>query len=138
GEIMGMEAGAVSGNMESYWGSGAMVDPDDVDSRPTFDDARAAGGTVILNASGDRFVNEAAPYHDFAKAFGAFDASESRFPNEVAWMVFDEGVRSRKAVLSMRPDGPVPDWVVHADTVGDLAERLGMDRERLAATVAGF
>lgn len=141
GHIMGMEAGALLGNMESYWGSGAMLDPDDVDSgppRPTFDDARAAGGTVIVNASGDRFVNEAAPYHDFAKAFGAFDASESRFPNEVAWMVFDEGVRSRKAVLSMRPDGPVPDWVVRADTVGDLAERLGIDRDRFTATVAEF
>jgi len=65
GQIMGMEAGALLGNMHSYWGSGAMMDPSDLSAGvplPTFDDARAAGGTIIVNSHGDRFVNEAAPY----------------------------------------------------------------------------
>jgi 3-oxosteroid 1-dehydrogenase len=141
GHVMGMEAGALLGNMHSYWGSGAMIDTDDLRSGtpvPTFDDARAAGGTVIVNAAGDRFVNEAAPYHDFAKAFGTFDPSTSRFPNEVAWMVFDHGLRSRKSVLSMRPDGPVPGFVVTADGLDELAGRLGIEPGRLGATVEEF
>jgi succinate dehydrogenase/fumarate reductase flavoprotein subunit len=141
GQLMGMEAGALLGNMHSYWGSGAMLDPDDLRAGrplPTFDEARAAGGTVIVNADGERFVNEAAPYHDFAKAFGAFDPTTVAFRNETAWMVFDHGLRSRRPILSLRPDGPVPDWVATADTVGELAERLGIEPERLEETVGEF
>lgn len=141
GQIMGMEAGALLGNMHSYWGSGAMVDPSDLSAgspTPTFDEARAAGGTLIVNADGERFVNEAAPYHDFAKAFGEFDSTTIAFRNEIAWMVFDHALRSRRSILSLRPGEPVPDWVVSADTIGELAERLGIDPERLEATVGKF
>jgi 3-oxosteroid 1-dehydrogenase len=127
--------------MHSYWGSGAMLDPADRRAEtplPMFDDARAAAGTIIVNSFGDRFVNEAAPYHDFAKAFGAFDVSASRFPNETAWMIFDDGLRARKAVLSMRPDGPVPAGIRTAHTLGALAQLLGIDPERLKRTVEEF
>jgi succinate dehydrogenase/fumarate reductase flavoprotein subunit len=141
GLVMGMAAGALLGNMHSYWGSGAMIDPSDTSAGaplPTFDEARAAGGTIIINAGGERFVNEAAPYHDFAKAFGEFDPSAAAFRNEVAWMVFDEGLRSRKAILSLHPGEPVPDWVATADTIGELARQLGIQPARLEATVAEF
>ncbi|MCW2620971.1 MAG: putative Succinate dehydrogenase [Frankiales bacterium] len=141
GHIMGMEAGALLGNMHSYWGSGAMVDPTDLTSGvalPTFDDARAAGGTVVVNAHGDRFVNEAQPYHDFAHAFGEFDATTVSFPNEIAWMIFDDGLRSRKQILSFRPGDPVPDWVATGTTIAALGEALGIDPVHLEATVADF
>ncbi len=141
GLVMGMAAGALLGNMHSYWGSGAMIDPSDTSAGtplPTFDEARAAGGTIIINADGERFVNEAAPYHDFAKAFGEFDPSAAAFRNEVAWMVFDEGLRSRKAILSLHPGEPVPDWVATADTIGELARQLGIQPARLEATVSEF
>jgi len=141
GQLMGMEAGALLGNMHSYWGSGAMLDPSDrADGGPlpTFDEARAAGGTLIVNTSGERFVNEAAPYHDFAKAFGEFDTTAIAFRNEVAWMVFDETLRSRKAILSLRPGEPVPEWVATGATIEELAGLLGIDPARLGATVAEF
>ncbi|MCW2508375.1 MAG: putative Succinate dehydrogenase [Modestobacter sp.] len=141
GQLMGMEAGALLGNMHSYWGSGAMLDPSDLidgEPVPTFDEARAAGGALIVNAAGERFVNEAAPYHDFAKAFGAFDPTTVAFRNETAWMVFDHGLRARKTILSLRPDGPVPDWVPTAATIGELAGLLDIDPDRLEATVAEF
>lgn len=141
GHIMGMEAGALLGNMHSFWGSGAMIDPTDTSAGgplPTFDDARAAGGTIIVNSHGNRFVNEAQPYHDFAHAFGEFDATTIDFPNEIAWMVFDEGVRSRKQILSFKPGDPVPDWVITGATIGELAEGLGIDPEHLETTVMEF
>lgn len=141
GQIMGMEAGALLGNMHSYWGSGAMLDPSDLRAGtplPTFDEARSAGGTLIVNANGERFVNEAAPYHDFAKAFGEFDPTTIAFRNETAWMVFDHGLRSRKQILSLRPGEPVPDWVATADTIGELAQQLGIDEQRLTDTVSQF
>ncbi|KJE24306.1 succinate dehydrogenase/fumarate reductase flavoprotein subunit [Frankia torreyi] len=141
GQIMGMEAGALLGNMHSFWGSGAMLDPTDLTlgaPLPTFDDARAAGGTIIVNSHGDRFVNEAQPYHDFAHAFGEFDATTIDFPNEIAWMIFDEGVRSRKQILSFKPGDPIPDWVATGETIAELAEKLGVDPEHLTETVAEF
>ncbi len=139
GQLMGMEAGAMLANMHSYWGSGAMLDPSDPGAAlPVFDEARAAGGTIIVNAAGDRFVNEAAPYHDFAKAFGEFDSTSIAFGNETAWMVFDEGLRSRKAVLSLRPGEPVPDWVATSESLRGLARLLGIDPNRLEATVEQF
>ncbi|MCW2527305.1 MAG: putative Succinate dehydrogenase [Pseudonocardiales bacterium] len=141
GQLMGMEAGALLGNMHSYWGSGAMVDPSDLSAGvplPTFDEGRAAGGTLVVNSYGERFVNEASPYHDFAKAFGEFDSTTISFRNETAWMVFDHKLRSRKAILSLRPDEPVPDWADSADTIAKLADKLGIDPGRLEATVTEF
>ena len=141
GHIMGMEAGALLGNMHSYWGTGAMVDPSvltDGQAMPTFDEARAGKGTLIVNRNGDRFVNEAVPYHDFAKAFGAFDPSTSDFPNEVAWMIFDARLREAKQLLSMKPGDPTPDWIPTGATLAELADRLGIPADRLEATVSQF
>jgi succinate dehydrogenase/fumarate reductase flavoprotein subunit len=118
-----------------------MLDPTDVSAGaplPTFDEGRAAGGTLIVNATGRRFVNEAAPYHDFAKAFGEFDSTNIAFCNEIAWMVFDEGLRSRKPILSLHPGEPVPDWVATGSTIGELAKQLGIEAHALEASVTEF
>jgi 3-oxosteroid 1-dehydrogenase len=141
GLTMGMEAGALLGNMHSYWGSGAMIDPSATDNGvalPTFDEARAGRGTFIVNGRGKRFVNEAAPYHDFAKAFGAFDPSEAEFPNETAWMIFDAGLRNAKQILSVKPDDPTPAWMPTGDTIEALAERIGVPADSLADSLAVF
>jgi 3-oxosteroid 1-dehydrogenase len=141
GHVMGMEAGALLGNMHSYWGTGAMVDPsvlEDGRPMPTFDEARAGRGTLIVNRNGKRFVNEAAPYHDFAKAFGAFDPSTADFPNETAWMIFDSRLRESKQLLSMKPGDPTPDWVKTATTPTALANEIGVPGSALEDTIAKF
>jgi 3-oxosteroid 1-dehydrogenase len=141
GLLMGMEAGALLGNMHSFWGTGAMVDPSDLSGGmplPTFDEARAGKGTFIVNRNGKRFVNEAAPYHDFAKAFGAFDPSTADFPNEKAWMIFDSRLRETKQLLSMKPTDPTPDWVMRGDTIEDLACVLSISPVALSDTLHRF
>jgi 3-oxosteroid 1-dehydrogenase len=141
GHVMGMEAGALLGNMHSYWGTGAMVDPTVLEAgraMPTFDEARAGKGTLIVNRRGERFVNEAVPYHDFAKAFGAFDPSTADFPNETAWMVFDCRLREQKQLLSMKPGEPTPAWCRSGETLGDLADAIEVPGANLEATVARF
>jgi len=52
--------------------------------------------------------------------------------------VFDEGLRSRKQILSLRPGEPVPGWVAHADTIDGLAGQLGIDPAKLRSTIAEF
>ena len=71
-------------------------------------------GSVLVNAAGERFADEASSYNDLAKAFLAFDPATHTFPNARAWLVFDARLR---AALSRRRGGrcrPVPDWFVTA------------------------
>ncbi len=44
-------------------------------------------------------------------------------------------MRTSQRILSMFPGQPDPDWVACADSIGDLAERIGVDRASLEATV---
>jgi 3-oxosteroid 1-dehydrogenase len=142
GLVMAMEAGAQLANMNSYWGQGAMFDPEisrDGELVPQFEWARGEPGSIVVNRHGARFVNEALPYNDFTKPFGAYDPTRQEFPNEApCWMIFDQGVREGARVLSMVPDGPTPDWVPVADTIAGLAERIGIDPDALEATVSRF
>ncbi len=142
GLVMAMQAGARLGNMSSYWGQPAMFDPTvsrDGELVPQFEWGRGEPGSLIVNRSARRFANEALPYNDFPKTFGDFDPTSQAYPNQApAWMVFDQGVRESVQILSMLPDGPVPDWMPHAPTIRDLAGKIGLDPDALEATVERF
>ncbi len=142
GLMMAMEAGAQLANMTSYFGQPAMFDPDisrDGALVPQFEWGRGTPGSLIVNRSGVRFANEAMPYNDFPKAFGTYDATRNEFPNEgPGWMIFDQGVRDTTRILSMHPGQPTPDWVPVADSIRELAVRIGVDADALDATVATF
>lgn len=142
GLMMAVEAGAQLANMTSYWGTPVMFDPAitrDGDLVPQFEWGRGAPASIVVNRHGKRFANEALPYNDFPKAFGIFDPEAVEFPNAgPAFLIFDRSVRDAERILSMLPGEPDPDWVVKADTIGDLAERIGVDRATLEATVARY
>ncbi len=139
---MAIEAGAALGNMNSYWGQPAMIDPEDTrDGIPVaqFESGRGEPGSLIVNGRGERFANEALPYNDFPKAFGRFDPTGVSFPNEApGWQVFDQGVKSRLTVVGIAPDDPPPAWMPTADDLGTLARQMGVDPERFQATVERF
>jgi 3-oxosteroid 1-dehydrogenase len=142
GLVMAMEAGAQLANMTSYFGQPAMFDPEitrDGALVPQFEWGRGTPGSIVVNRLGKRFANEAMPYNDFPKAFGTYDATENTFPNEgPGWMIFDQGVRDTTRILSMFPGQPTPDWVPVADSIGDLADKIGVPRDALEATIAEF
>lgn len=142
GLIMAARAGARLANLDSYWGTPVMFDPEitrDGAPVPQFEWGRGAPASIIVNRKGVRFANEALPYNDFPKAFGIFDPEEVEFPNAgPGWMIFDRTVRDSQRILSMMPGQPDPDWVIAADSIGELAERIGVDRAALVATVARY
>ena len=142
GLMMAMQAGAQLANMTSYFGQPAMFDPEisrDGDLVPQFEWGRGTPGSLVINRSGKRFANEAMPYNDFPKAFGQYDATNNTFPNEgPGWMIFDQGVRDSTRILSMFPGQPTPTWVPVADTIGELADKIGVDRVTLETTIATF
>jgi 3-oxosteroid 1-dehydrogenase len=142
GLMMAVEAKAQLGNMPSYWGTPVMFDPEITrDGRPVpqFEWGRGAPASMVVNRKGQRFANEALPYNDFPKAFGVYDADAVEFPNAgPAFQIFDRTVRDSQRILSLFPGEPDPDWVVKAHTIGELAEKIGIDPAALEATVERF
>ncbi len=143
GLLLAQQAGAALANMGSYWGSGVMYDPtvigDDGKPAAQFDVARGMPGSIVVNQAGRRFVNEAVPYNEFPRAFGAFDAVQVDYANRApAWQLFDHALKQQMPMLSMKPDEPPPAWVACAPTIRELALRIGVDADALSATLARF
>jgi len=142
GLTMASDAGAMLANLTSYWGTPVMFDPEitrDGALVPQFEWGRGAPSSIVVNAKGKRFANEALPYNDFPKAFGRFDPDAIEFPNAApAFQIFDQKVRDAQRVLSMHPGHPDPGWVVKAETIGELADKIGVDRAALEDTIARY
>lgn len=95
-------------------------------------------GSVLVAYSGARFVNEASSYNDLGKAFLRFDASEHKYPNAKAWLIFDEAFKSRYTVAGVAPGEPTPSWFLTASDLGSLAVDAGIDPAGLRETAAAM
>lgn len=143
GLIMAMEAGAGLANMGEAWWSPAFVDPtveyegrvyNQIDSQ-----ARTMANSIIVNGHGKRFANEGSTYMDFPKSFYAYDQVTQTLPNEPpVWLIFDQQLKDRALIVTMSPGEPAPDWVDQADTIRELAEKIGVDPDGLEKTIKNF
>ena len=83
-------------------------------------------GAILVNAEGNRFVNELNTRKIVSNAITAL-------PEHSAYLIFDQGIRDHvKAIEFYDKVG----LVVHGDTIEDLAKNLKMDPETLKKTVA--
>jgi succinate dehydrogenase/fumarate reductase flavoprotein subunit len=101
---------------------------------------RAKPGLIAVNADGRRFVNEADSYHDFVEGMLRANASSPSVP---AWLVCDRGFirdyglglvhpgAGRREIARYIADG----YLQRAETLGALAQRIGVGEKNLAATV---
>lgn len=143
GLSLAMEAGAKLGNMTSGWWAPTLVIPDtpwaDGEQRanPVLIE-RTVPHSIMVNAAGQRFCNEAANYSALAGAFHQFDPQTYAYPNLPAWLVFDQDYVDRYPIGPRLPGQPVPDWVIRAQTLDDLAAALGIAPDALGDTVARF
>lgn len=100
---------------------------------------RAKPGVIAVNAEGRRFVNEAASYHDFV--LGMYDNPHGR-PAVPAHLLCDATALRDWGLGLVHPGtrrlGRFLDagYLVRGETLADLAGRLGLPAETLAATVA--
>ncbi len=82
-------------------------------------------GAILVNAQGQRFVNELNTRKIVSNAITAL-------PEHSAYLIFDQGIRDRaKAIEFYDKTG----LVEHGDTVEDLAKTLNMDPATLQETV---
>ncbi|HUA51214.1 MAG TPA: FAD-dependent oxidoreductase [Candidatus Sulfotelmatobacter sp.] len=100
---------------------------------------RAKPGLIAINRAGRRFVNEADSYHDFV--LGMYRA-HAGVPTIPAHLVCDRRFIRRYGIGLIHPGTRRlrrfidAGYLIAADTLADLARRLGVDPAALADTVA--
>ncbi len=143
GHSLAMENGAKLGNMTQGWWAPTLVTPDapwptgEQRAQPVLIE-RTVPHSIMVNRKGERFCNEAANYSALAGAFHQFDPQSYDYPNLPAWLIFDEDYVERYPIGLRLPGQPVQDWVMRADSLEELAEKIGVPAEALSATVQRF
>ncbi|SDG23641.1 FAD-dependent oxidoreductase [Pseudonocardia oroxyli] len=131
GDALGLARGAALDEMTAVWGVPVITPPGDrYDGMPSGrmgNVEMTLPGSVTVDTTGRRFVNEALNYHDLNRAFAG----------RTAFLVFDRAYRERYPVAGS-PPGAVEPWMVTADTPAELARRVGIDPAGLVATLGRF
>ncbi|MCP4574694.1 MAG: FAD-binding protein, partial [Deltaproteobacteria bacterium] len=91
-----------------------------------------------VNKQGKRFCNEAASYNTMFKRLWDFNENTTEFPNLPAWLIFDQHYKDSYAMLTAMPGEDAPDWIEQANTLEELAKKLGIDPDGLAKHVKRF
>ncbi|WP_425302954.1 3-oxosteroid 1-dehydrogenase [Nocardia otitidiscaviarum] len=143
GIIAGMEAGGAVDFMEDAWWGPTIFKG----GKPWFALAeRNLPGTIMVNADGKRFGNESAPYVEAVHTMygGEYGQGDGPGENIPAWLVFDQRYRNRYIFAGLQPGQRIPsrwmenDDIVKADTLAELAARIGVPAANLTATVERF
>ena len=142
-----IRAGAAVGGqlhlMEHTWGVPTMEVPKEEKFRPLFVE-RSMPGCMVVNARGERFLNESGPYPEFQQAMFANHAKTGgAIP---AWIVFDATFRANYPIGPLMPGSAVPDsrlrksWLNtvywKGETLDELAANIGVDAAGLKASAA--
>ena len=138
--LAGQQLGAATSMMEhAWWGPSVRLDTEDK-ARVLFVE-KSLPGMIFVTAEGKRFANEAAPYQDYGpNAYGANAAP--------AYAIFDARYRKQYMFGPMiqaefMPDSRLPKELANgfyekAETLAELAQKLGVDAQGLQATLTAF
>jgi succinate dehydrogenase/fumarate reductase flavoprotein subunit len=135
---MAMKAGTKLGNMREAWWIPAAVVPesDNPTGRQLMSGPRCLPRSIMVNGEGRRFTNESANYNAFGNAFHVVDVARFAYANLPCWLIFDQGYVDRFGFgARLAPPGTVADWPARADSLGELAQQLGIPPEQFEATV---
>ena len=87
---------------------------------------------IIVNAHGDRFVDEGADYRNFT--YAKYGREILKQPHRAAFQIFDA-----KVAYLLRDEYRIAQATkASAETIGELADKLGIDGSGLEQTVAAF
>jgi 3-oxosteroid 1-dehydrogenase len=139
GLLAGMAIGADTDLLDDAWWGPTIELP----SRAWFFLAeRNLPGSIIVNAAGKRYMNEALPYVDAIHAM--YEGEATGVGHVPSFMIFDQTYRNRYLFAGIAGRQPFPGrWykegvIVRSNTLAGLAEKLGLPADELTATVDRF
>ncbi len=104
---------------------------------------RSLPGSLIVDQTGSRFVNEACDYMSYGQR--VLELERAGHPVEQMWLIFDQGYRNNYLMAAeLFPRMPIPQsWydagIAHrSDDLGDLAARIELPVGTFTTTVARF
>lgn len=139
---MAQAVGAALGNMSEAWWAPTLSIPGE-----TYEDApvhrlllteRVRPGSLMVDSTGHRFVDEAQNYNDLGRTLHDFDASGFRWTRAPAWLIFDRTYRERYHLGPLRRDDPDPDWLHRGADLTELAAQLEVPADVLRASIERF
>ena len=93
---------------------------------------------IWVNRAGKRFADESF-YRDYLPKTRAWDGTAQAQPNFPPYLIFDASFREKYPLGTYLPGQDLPEELVpRAETLRELAAKLGIDGEGLEATVARF
>jgi 3-oxosteroid 1-dehydrogenase len=139
GILAGIAAGAQIDLMDDAWWGPTIPLP----NGPWFALAeRNLPGSIIVNAAGRRFMNEALPYVEAVhEIYKGEDTGVTHVPS---WMIIDQRYRNRYLFAGLGPRQPFPGrWlkegvIKRAATLAALAGEIGVPADALTSTVERF
>lgn len=136
----GLKIGATLDLMDKVWGAPSVIDPK---GHPFFLVAdRGVPNMIVVDSTGQRFVNEAAPYHEFVDTM--YKHQETTKQAVPSWILIDASAKSRYIFTGLFPGQAFPkSWFEQgvaksAKTIEELARQMDVPTERLVATVNRF
>ncbi len=93
---------------------------------------------IVVNQAGKRFGNESF-YRSFYYKLDHIEGVNQTHPNFPCWIICDSQAREKYAFMSIMPQQDWPEGLgVVCDTLEELAEQSGIDKEGLLETIAAF
>ncbi len=141
GFIMGSEAGAQiaavpANNLGLFFGY--RIPGEEQDGRPLWRGSWEGGfpHALWVNRAGQRFGDESF-YRDYLPKTRAWDGTAQTQPNFPPFLIFDGNFRAKYPLGTFLPGQEIPETVAaRADSLGELAQKLGIDAAGLEASVA--
>jgi 3-oxosteroid 1-dehydrogenase len=94
--------------------------------------------SIVVNRTGRRFGNESF-YRSFYYTIDQIDGGNQSHPNFPCWVIMDSQGREKYPFASITPDMDWPEgFGAVADTLEELAEKIGIDKTGLVDTIARF
>ena len=138
---MAMAQGADLANMgEAWWVPIVQLPGDTIDGHQRSRSVRlerTRPRSIIVNATGRRFINEACDYNSMAGAFQYLHPRDG-YVNDPAWIVFDDQHLKRYGFLGVEPGEDAPDWFCRSGDLAELGDRTGIDSAGLTRTIADW
>lgn len=139
GLLAGTAAGAATDLLDDAWWGPTIPLP----GRAWFCLAeRNLPGSIIVNSAGRRYMNEALPYVEATHEI--YKGQATGVDHVPSYMVFDQTYRNRYVFAGLAGRQPFPGrWykegvVTRADSLEELAEKVGLPTGALSATVQRF